>query len=1204
VIVDATDGSILARTNLTRYAEGRVLLATHPEPEYDEYEQAQHQLVPFPAVTAESPQGWVAGDGTQLRGNNAVSHLGFPSQPGLASATGSYDYPFNTNESALVNAWYWVNEAHDRFYAAGFEEAAGNFQQDNFGHGGAGADPVRVVAWPSVRGGYFTSTVDGETPILGFGWQGFHNYMLVPGCLWCDDHDGFPENGGDRSIGFMRDVLFHEYAHGVVGRRVGGPADDTCLTALQPDEMEEGWSDLFAASFFDDHSFGDYKTQSQGFVSDLRHDLSIEDLLPYGLAPFGRLVWGATLWDLRQSMTALDPPSGLANFHRLIVEALAITPCNPTYLEARDAILAADTLLFSSAHHAMIWNVFASRGMGQLASTVDENEDQPTADHTIPASFACAPPSAPAGVTATVEDDNAIRLSYSVPGASAVEIWRENLDNPADAAERIASSRDLATFLDRSVHGGKRYRYHVVALGAGGVVCRSAPSATADATATGACSLEFPLFVPNVTFADGDPSCELTLTWNAATPACPGSAEGITYSIYRGQTPGFLPSDRLLVGRTTGTSYSEVPPRPLDSIYANWFTNNWHYLVLAQHGTLEDPPDHRDRGSAQVMQWRSAMPTLGRTTVHFWNFDSGPQGWTPVAYSGPWPEYEWRLVDPIGTYYGGALRAPDEPAGGAGMAWVTGDQGVPPASVMSNTCSELLLLFSPVWDARNGATLVSFDYWSSQPYYGELYASMWICAGGPPPNNSGLCSREIGLQTTQRFNGPGRYGWQHFELDLADLLRSQGLSPSATQTIVFAGADCDLSEYGIDNVRVERATVCSRSDLELLGITVDDTASGWGNGNGVLEPGEIVRLDLSVKNEGSVTAIAPAATITSASRGVTILDPAAGLPDIPASGSGASTDDDFVVALEPASCSGTAVFELAITDASGARATTTWTPEVGTLVTEPILADDFQTDRGWTTSGAGLGHGMWERGDPQATFDGTNLANPEDCRSGAGTLCWVTGLAGGDPNANDVDPGADAVLQSPALAVDGYKRLSFSLDAWVYRDFLDSDWLAWSVRDDDGNHLRSGSHNGSNSSWRRYTTTLLANPLVPAGTQVRLAFTASDGQVDGIMEGAIDEVLIEGQRQVCQPSGVQAPNPVGWTVTAGTDGSDVRLIWSPPPTDATHDAAVFYEVLVSGAPAGGFAVGETAMSPTATRPLASPSEYYLVTAVNGGGKSS
>ena len=507
----------------------------------------------------------------------------------MASPTGDYDYPFNTDEAVLTNAWYWTNVAHDRFYAAGFDEAAGNYQVDNFGNGGLDGDPVRVVARIGDLGGspFMTSDVDGDSPVLSVGW--------LNECPNCSDQDGFPENGGDRSLGFARDLVVHEYAHGVTTRRVGGPADLACLSGYHGGVLREGWSDAFAASFFDDPSIGEFLTLGNGFFRDLRNDLKMGPWSPYVDQD---VFWGGGLWDIRQSMAALDPSGGVDDVHRLIVESLAIAPCDPTLLDARDAILAADTALFASVHHALLWNVFAARGMGENASAIDESDTDPVTDQTVPAGFECVAPGAPTGLTATVSAANEITLDYDATVAASVEVWRDDLDNLADAPERIAFTTDLSQFVDTTVQGGKSYRYHVIGLSTAGVLCRSPESSTDDATATGICDAEFPLFVPNLTVTDaGNSNCELILTWDAAQQACPGTSEPIVYNIYRADarvyssnSPGFLPSDLLLLGRTTSTSLTDSPPEHFDPASFNqWFDNAAHYLVLAQHGTLADP---------------------------------------------------------------------------------------------------------------------------------------------------------------------------------------------------------------------------------------------------------------------------------------------------------------------------------------------------------------------------------------------------------------------------------------------------------------------------------------------------------------------------------------------------------------------------------------------------------------------------------------
>ena len=44
--------------------------------------------------------------------------------------------------ASITNLFYWNNIMHDLFYQYGFDEASGNFQEDNFNRGGKGNDGV------------------------------------------------------------------------------------------------------------------------------------------------------------------------------------------------------------------------------------------------------------------------------------------------------------------------------------------------------------------------------------------------------------------------------------------------------------------------------------------------------------------------------------------------------------------------------------------------------------------------------------------------------------------------------------------------------------------------------------------------------------------------------------------------------------------------------------------------------------------------------------------------------------------------------------------------------------------------------------------------------------------------------------------------------------------------------------------------------
>ena len=52
----------------------------------------------------------------------------------------------------------------------------------------------------------------------------------------------------------------------------------------------------------------------------------------------------------------------------LVTEGMKIQPCNPGFVDGRDAILAADVALFGGTNQCLIWEAFAKRGLGYSAS--------------------------------------------------------------------------------------------------------------------------------------------------------------------------------------------------------------------------------------------------------------------------------------------------------------------------------------------------------------------------------------------------------------------------------------------------------------------------------------------------------------------------------------------------------------------------------------------------------------------------------------------------------------------------------------------------------------------------------------------------------------------------------------------------------------------------------------------------------------------
>src|SRR5262245_11357998 len=135
------------------------------------------------AGNAQSPAGWLFGgdqNSISISGNNVHSYLDAksnnnPDRGGVVVSDGRFltDADLETTPSSTgsrevagQNLFYLSNVIHDGLRAAGFTEAAGNFQEDNFGNGGLGGDSVDAEAEDGggIDNANFTTPPDGSHP--------------------------------------------------------------------------------------------------------------------------------------------------------------------------------------------------------------------------------------------------------------------------------------------------------------------------------------------------------------------------------------------------------------------------------------------------------------------------------------------------------------------------------------------------------------------------------------------------------------------------------------------------------------------------------------------------------------------------------------------------------------------------------------------------------------------------------------------------------------------------------------------------------------------------------------------------------------------------------------------------------------------------------------------------------------------------------
>ncbi len=140
-------------------------------------------LVITPEDATASPFGWHDTNGatgaefTITRGNNAYSYLDLCDTNSGNSPDGgpslNFDFPFNLpqapanfRDASAVNLFYLNNVIHDVMYQYGFDEASGNFQENNYGNGGAGSDSVNAEAQDGggTDNANFATPPDGSNP--------------------------------------------------------------------------------------------------------------------------------------------------------------------------------------------------------------------------------------------------------------------------------------------------------------------------------------------------------------------------------------------------------------------------------------------------------------------------------------------------------------------------------------------------------------------------------------------------------------------------------------------------------------------------------------------------------------------------------------------------------------------------------------------------------------------------------------------------------------------------------------------------------------------------------------------------------------------------------------------------------------------------------------------------------------------------------
>ena len=368
----------------------------------------KEKVITIESLLAGDP--WLPPNATTTDGNNCIAYadLAEPDGFGPGDVMGkvtsprtfnrAYDHSKPASESknlqnSLVGMFFHVNWLHDRWYEAGFDEASGNAQKENFGRGGIGGDPILAEGndLSGTDNANMSTPADGDSPIM----QMFEFLGCNPKPSRTSNHEAL--------------ITFHEMGHYITNRLIG---NSNGLTNVQGRAMGEGWGDFFAicmtSQATDDFAkgvfaVGGWTDLTPGFNNNYyfsirrypysadmtKNPLTFKHIgnnviLPVGppinASPAGNNevhnageVWCSILWEVFVNLVAKHGyAAGEKRMLAYVIGGLKLTPIRPTFTQARDAILAAVSAL-DPGDTPDVKKGFAKRGSGSGAVSPPSN---------------------------------------------------------------------------------------------------------------------------------------------------------------------------------------------------------------------------------------------------------------------------------------------------------------------------------------------------------------------------------------------------------------------------------------------------------------------------------------------------------------------------------------------------------------------------------------------------------------------------------------------------------------------------------------------------------------------------------------------------------------------------------------------------------------------------------------------------------------
>lgn len=377
----------------------------------------------------------------------------------------------------------------------------------------------------------------------------------------------------------------------------------------------------------------------------------------------------------RQGPLATAVSNGARLADKITLRGLQLAPCNPSFVDMRDSMIAADREITGGENVAVIWRAFASHGVGMLATSSNSGSGGAGAvveDFSLPANITACETSGPlAAPTFALSNTTANTVTVSITAVAGATDYVIQRSSSANGPFATVATQAGTTFQDTTgISSGLTYYYQVHARR--NTECVGRANTQSITVTVGTAPVLSPVFfgVDNVT--DTQSGNSLTVNWTAALSANPNAA--IVYDVYRVNNvaldndlaaPTFTPApaNRIAQG-LTGTSF----------VNTGLTTGQQYYYIVRARDTNNGQTDTGNAGNTRAAVNAPTTAVAASTAFALENFTqtSASSRFTPPLTESATPDVSTAVFQRVpnatlSLVTSAAMYAPDFDPGSSGQ---------------------------------------------------------------------------------------------------------------------------------------------------------------------------------------------------------------------------------------------------------------------------------------------------------------------------------------------------------------------------------------------------------------------------------------------------------------------------------------------------------------------------------------------------------